>query len=58
MNAALMAQYVEFTADQLLLMMDYPKLFSAANPVSRYTFRSLMHDTIDLCCTLRNSFHS
>jgi ribonucleoside-diphosphate reductase beta chain len=32
MNAKLMAQYIEFVADRLLLQLGYPKAYSAANP--------------------------
>jgi len=34
MNAKLMAQYIEFVADRLLLQLGYPKAYSAANPFS------------------------
>jgi ribonucleotide reductase beta subunit family protein with ferritin-like domain len=34
MNAKLMAQYIEFVADRLCLMIGYPKIYSAANPFS------------------------
>ena len=32
MNAKLMAQYIEFVADRLLLQLGYPKAYSATNP--------------------------
>ena len=32
MNADLMAQYVEFVADRLLVALGYEKLYNAANP--------------------------
>ena len=32
MNAALMAQYIEFVADRLLVQLGYPKVYEAANP--------------------------
>ena len=32
MNAALMAQYIEFVADRLLMQLGYPKVYEAANP--------------------------
>jgi ribonucleoside-diphosphate reductase beta chain len=32
MNATLMAQYIEFVADRLVVQLGYPKIFSAANP--------------------------
>lgn len=32
MNAALMAQYIEFVADRLLISLGYDKLFNAVNP--------------------------
>lgn len=32
MNAKMMAQYIEFVADRLLLQLGYPKAYSAANP--------------------------
>jgi ribonucleoside-diphosphate reductase beta chain len=34
MNAKLMAQYIEFVADRLLLQLGYPKAYSATNPFS------------------------
>jgi len=32
MNAELMAQYIEFVADRLLVQLGYPKVYEAANP--------------------------
>jgi ribonucleoside-diphosphate reductase beta chain len=32
MNAKLMAQYIEFVADRLLLQLGYPKAYHATNP--------------------------
>ena len=32
MNAKMMAQYIEFVADRLLLQLGYPKVYSATNP--------------------------
>jgi ribonucleotide reductase beta subunit family protein with ferritin-like domain len=32
MNAKLMAQYIEFVADRLILQLGYPKIYSATNP--------------------------
>jgi ribonucleoside-diphosphate reductase beta chain len=32
MNATLMAQYIEFVADRLLVQLGYPKVYEAANP--------------------------
>ena len=32
MNATLMAQYIEFVADRLLVQLGYPKIYDAANP--------------------------
>jgi ribonucleoside-diphosphate reductase beta chain len=32
MNAKLMAQYIEFVADRILLQLGYPKIWKAANP--------------------------
>jgi ribonucleotide reductase beta subunit family protein with ferritin-like domain len=32
MNANLMAQYIEFVADRLVVQLGYPKIFNAANP--------------------------
>ena len=32
MNAVLMAQYIEFVADRLVVQLGYPKIFNAANP--------------------------
>jgi ribonucleoside-diphosphate reductase beta chain len=32
MNAKLMAQYIEFVADRLLLQLGYPKAYNSANP--------------------------
>ncbi len=32
MNATLMAQYIEFVADRLLVQLGYPKIYEAANP--------------------------
>jgi ribonucleotide reductase beta subunit family protein with ferritin-like domain len=32
MNAALMCQYIEHVADNLLVMLGYPVLFGSANP--------------------------
>ena len=34
MNAKLMAQYIEFVADRLLLQLGYPKAWNSANPFS------------------------
>jgi ribonucleotide reductase beta subunit family protein with ferritin-like domain len=34
MNAKLMAQYIEFVADRLCLMLGYPKIYCSANPFS------------------------
>lgn len=34
MNAKMMAQYIEFVADRLLLQLGYPKAYHAANPFS------------------------
>ena len=34
MNAKLMAQYIEFVADRLLLQLNYPKVYNSANPFS------------------------
>jgi ribonucleoside-diphosphate reductase subunit M2 len=32
MNAELMAQYIEFVADRLLVALGYPKAYNTANP--------------------------
>lgn len=34
MNATLMAQYIEFVADRLCLMLGYPKIYCSTNPFS------------------------
>jgi len=34
MNNAMMCEYIEFVADQLLNMLGYPKFYNTANPVS------------------------
>jgi ribonucleoside-diphosphate reductase beta chain len=34
MNAKLMAQYIEFVADRLLLQLGYPKAWNSSNPFS------------------------
>jgi ribonucleotide reductase beta subunit family protein with ferritin-like domain len=32
MNATLMAKYIEFVADRLVVQLGYPKIYNSANP--------------------------
>jgi ribonucleoside-diphosphate reductase subunit M2 len=45
MNAALMAQYIEFVADRLLVALGHPKMFHTANPFDWMDMISLQGKT-------------
>jgi hypothetical protein len=48
MNAGLMAQYIQFVADRLLVALGYAKLYNAANP-----FDWMEQISLQVCCALR-----